>query len=526
MKIKLRPYQKDTVDNILSELEKVQKVLSVLPTGAGKSIVIGHLGNILEGRTLILTHRVEILKQNSEWLEKVGVLTSKRNTVSKKSKVVIAMVQTLFPRIKKHGIEYLGHFDNIILDEVHVQIFDKVYSQYDYKKLIGFTATPVLNKKRTILIDDVEFIEKVTLSESFDSLVEGVTVNELIDMGYLVRDVNITLNLPNFDKLKPSSSQPDGYTNQSLNEVYNNRVSLEVLEKAISDYCKGKKTLIFNSTTDSNIYVYNSLVELGLNVRMFDSVNSRETERLEIIEWYKESENAILIGTNVFTTGFNVPDVEVVIVNRATKSLALWIQMVGRGSRITDKLFKDTFTVLDLGQNILEHGIWSKERNWMEYFYPSPPKRKNKADMVSVWECPECYCFNLKGDLVCVDCGYKKSNTSGGMNKQDKIGTFEVVTQLPLPKAKTIIDYTVRSGKDANFAFKVLELRMLELFIHNHVTKQFYLERQDDFKARARNIYRPIYFAIIKSGLDGANKKLETQLLKMTNKIDKYYGIE
>ena len=90
----------------------------------------------------------EILNQNSEWLPNVSYLTAKDETLRYDAKIVIAMVQTAFARIKKYGTAYLGDFDNIILDEVQVLIFEKVFEQYNYKKLIGFTGTPVLNKKK------------------------------------------------------------------------------------------------------------------------------------------------------------------------------------------------------------------------------------------------------------------------------------------------------------------------------------------------------------------------------------------
>ena len=157
MQIKLRPYQQDTYDKIINELQNGTKRIAVaLPTGGGKSVVIGKLANELKGRTLILTHRVEILSQNAEWLKGAGILSAKENTVMYNSEIVIAMVQTAFARIKKYGIKYLGHFDNIILDEIQILIFEKVFDMYDFKRLIGFTATPVLNKKIYTTIDGVE----------------------------------------------------------------------------------------------------------------------------------------------------------------------------------------------------------------------------------------------------------------------------------------------------------------------------------------------------------------------------------
>ena len=93
--IKLRDYQEPFYQNILTELyeNNIDKVCAYLPTGGGKSVVIGKLANIgLKGRTLILTHRVEIFQQNSDWLNEVGLLSSDINTVRYNSQIIIAMV--------------------------------------------------------------------------------------------------------------------------------------------------------------------------------------------------------------------------------------------------------------------------------------------------------------------------------------------------------------------------------------------------------------------------------------------------
>ena len=534
MNINLYDYQQNLYDNILLCFEdiKITKVCGVLPTGGGKSALIGKFANELPGRNLILTHRIEILNQNSEWIDNCGLLASNVNTLRYDNKVVIAMVQTLFARIKKYGIEYIGKIDNIILDEVQILIFEKVFEKYKFKKLIGLTATPVLNKRKDTVIDDVEFTEPYTLSEIFDTLVQGLDTQDLIDKGKLVQDFNIALKLPDFDKLKESDSSPDGYTKKSLDEVYTNTASLNILWEAHSKYCKGKKTLIFNASTKINQFVYDLFKSKGLNVKMFDSVNKAEINpntqkkytRDEIVEWFENERDAILINTNVFTTGFNVTDVEVVVVNRATKSLSLWLQMVGRGSRITNKIYKDSFTVIDLGQNIHNHGIWSQRRDWKNYFFSPGPKRKRVVDLMDVWQCNFCDFFNLKGELICADCGNEKQDAVvNGEKRKTKDGELEIINEIPKPKAESIIRYTKSQNEGAAFAFNLLERRVIELFIHYKVSKDFYTNRKDDFQESIRKIYYPIYFAIIKSDLHGANRKLDKQINRLIVKIEKMY---
>lgn len=530
--IVLRDYQTKLYRDIAVACKTHKKVVAFLPTGGGKSILIGKLAEAMPGRTLILTHRIEILKQNAEKIKNVAILSSKENTMRYDTKVIVAMVQTLHARIERNGPKYLGQIDNILLDEVQVLIFEKVVRHYNPQWVIGFTGTPVLNKIKNVTIDGVDYTEPYTLSELFDTLVQGPDSQLLIDRGFLVQDYNITLTLPTIDLLVESNSNPDGYTSKSLNEVYSNTASLRILLEAYEKYGKGKKTLMFNANTKINKLIYKNFYDRGHNVKMFDSVNKTETNpatgkpytREEIIEWFRGEKDAILINTNVFTTGFDVDDVETVIVNRATKSLALWIQMVGRGSRITNKIYKDKFTVIDLGENISKHGVWSEKRDWNKYFYSPGLRPKNTMDMLSTWICDKCQAINVVGEIECFICGADKPDAvRNGKKLNGKEGTLTVVGSMPLPRAKSILDYTRRLNESSNFAFKLLENRILEMFIHYKIKKPYYEANKATFRKNVAKMYKPIYFAIIRARLKGSRKTLATQLKKMNSKIDKLY---
>lgn len=533
----LRDYQKIFYNKIINALKTNNKVCAALATGGGKSVIIGKLASDLPGRTLVLTHRVEILQQNSEWLKDGAVLTSKENTLKLSSKVVIAMVQTLYSRIEGFGIDYIGQFDNIILDEIHIDIFEKVFVRYKYKKLIGFTGTPVLNKKKYFELNGLEYVEPLTLSETFEVLVCGPTTRQLIELGYLVRDHNIVLDLPDFDKLRESERQPDGYTTKSLNDVYTNSASFNILRKAYAEHCNGKKTLIFNASNKISKFVYDRFKKLGLNVKIYDtsgnsSINSKTGKkytREEIVEWFKSERNAILVNTNVFTTGFNVTDVECVIVNRATKSLSLWIQMVGRGSRTTDRIFKDHFTVIDLGQNIYTHGIWSADRNWHDYFESPGPKLKQVNDMLDTWTCNNCGYINMKTDLNCISCGlsYKDANPVEIKKKKMKEGDLRVLGDLPPPRGNFIVEYAKARNEDTAFAYNLAERKIIELFQYYKVTPDFYKSKKDEFDKRVEDIFRPIYFAISRSKLPGnKRRKLSTFTNRIIDKVEKLMKYE
>lgn len=530
MELRLRNYQQDTHDKTIEALKSNDKVLVQLPTGAGKSINIGFLANHLKGRTLILCHRIEILNQNSEWINDVGVLTAsvKKNEPLKKNQRIISMSQTIHARFKKYNSDYVGKFDNVIIDEVHFEIFKKVYDQLNFKKLISYTATPILNKTETKLVDDIEFTRTKSFGSEYDVLVQGVSERELIDLGYLTEDMNIQLTPPNLEQLKNSNTNDDGYTSASLTEVFGSRTSVENVYKGYSKYAVGKKSMIFTPTTSTNLEVYNYFKEKGVNCRMFDSVNKSDLSRKETVEWFNSQKDAVLINTNVFTTGFDSKEVEVIILNRKTKSLSLLLQMMGRGSRVSDKIFKDRFLVIDLALNIETHGRWSKERDWSKYFKPQQWKKKQESDLLQVWECKKCGEYNLVGEVFnqeldrieCGGCGEPKP----ARKEPKKIkGKFVVLDDPPIPSATRIISYVKRTGGDGNMVFRLFKKQVVDLFIY-HTDEPHYIKNQGRYKQRIAALFRPVYFAVLNDKeLKGKNRRLNTELEGIYTKIDKIY---
>ena len=529
--ITLRPYQQTLYDEIQSTISKgFGKILVQAETGWGKSILIGKLANNLEGRTLILTHRIELLTQNAEWINDLGVLTAsvKKPIPLKANKNVIAMTQTAYARFNKFGYDYVGDFDNVIVDETHVDFFKQVYSGLSIKKLIGLTATPIIYKNEKKNVDGTEFARKLSLADDYEILLQGVSASDLIDLGYLTEDKYIRLTPPNLDKLKKSANNPDGFTPASMTEVFGSHASVKMVLKSYQEKSMGKKTIIFNPTTKVNVKVYDAFVKEGYGdlVKMYDSVNASSLSRDEIVAWYKNTEGAILLNVGVFTTGFNVPDIETIIYNKSTLSLSLWLQSCGRGSRVFKG--KTHFTVIDLGLNLERHGFWSADRDWNEYFKLHKWKAKLPGDNLNVWECKSCGSFNLKGTLYneeldrieCYSCNEPKPKSDTRDNHIN--GELEEVKVPRIPRAESIVAYGVHCGNDANISFRLLDRKIIDLF-HHHTDRLDYLNRRHKYIKRIYDIYRPCYFAIINSDLKGANRTLNTSIQKIIDKLDKHY---
>ena len=139
----------------------------------------------------------------------------------------------------------------------------------------------------------------------------------------------------------------------------------EKLLFAYEEVAVGNKTLIFNSGIDMSMRVEETFKKRGYKIRHLDSTFS-DKDRKEVLRWFKVTPDAILTSVGILTTGFDEPTVNTIILNRATRSLTLYHQMIGRGSRKLPK--KDQFKLIDLGNNVRRFGIWQDYINWQDAF--------------------------------------------------------------------------------------------------------------------------------------------------------------
>jgi len=155
------------------------------------------------------------------------------------------------------------------------------------------------------------------------------------------------------------------YTVKSSEELYSSDKMQNKLVYAYQQIAKGKKTLIFNNGIGTSRAVYHTFREAGINIRHLDSKMGKN-ERRDVLEWFRTTPDAVLTSVGILTTGFDEPTIKVIIMNRATRSLTLYFQMIGRGSRVLPD--KSTFEVIDMGNNALRFGQWSAEIDWYKIF--------------------------------------------------------------------------------------------------------------------------------------------------------------
>lgn len=361
----LYPYQEESIELIFNEMDKVEgeaNVLFQLPTGGGKTVIFSEISRQFIARSkrkvLILTHRVELLVQTSGALRSIGV---KNKIIDRDVKDLhdrgdydcyVAMVETLNNRLNENE-NYLVNIGLVIIDEAHYNSFRKLFKFFEKSSLLGVTATPLSSNRN------------LPLNENYQSLVVGHSISDLIQKGYLSNATTYTYNV-NLRSLKVG---PDGdYTIGSLDRLYSLYTMQDRLLAAYEERALGNKTLIFNSGIATSVRVYELFKNAGYKVKHLDSTFS-PVDRRETLEWFRETPDAILTSVGILTTGFDEPSVEAIIINRATRSLTLYHQMIGRGSRITDT--KSKFTIIDLGNNVQRLGLWQDFIDWSLIFkYP------------------------------------------------------------------------------------------------------------------------------------------------------------
>lgn len=543
----MKPYpdQQKSINDIFESFKIRQRQLFCLPTGGGKTAVFSFITKRFikeeNKKVLVLAHRDKLVNQTLETLRNIGV-TCESVVASKKklhhnSECYVGMVQTLKNRLRNDN-NFLKEIGLMILDEAHLDHFKEIFEYYPDAKILAVTATPVSLKKinftkchickkdyETITTccnyETYEYTRKFSYSEIYEHIILGQSISELIITDRLVRDINYEIGNLDRKSLKIDAKTGDFDTKET--DKYYGEFNVV---KNYEEICKDEKTIIFNSSTTTNLSTYNNFIEAGYtDVKMMDSINTKKSEREPILKWFKETPNAILLNCDVLTAGFDEPTIQAVIVNRATLSLSLWLQMVGRGGRVCKEIYKPHFKVIDGGGNIQEHGKWSDEVDWESIFYASNEKpRAKKEALEQTKQCSNCTAVIAKNAVECDFCGHIEIESNYVKVISEEVA--KLTDEIPLPNGRKIVQYCERVGKDKNFAWIVLQNQIIDLFIKHSVTFGMYSksEKNGRFEQSMRNIIKEPYSSIQGSELEGTNLRTKAYIInKIKNKLDKYY---
>jgi superfamily II DNA or RNA helicase len=391
--IKLRDYQQNGVDKIRRFFAKGKHAMFQAPTGSGKTVVFSYIAQHAASKgkkVLILTNRTELLTQTGGSLEQFGVdpylVRAGTKFLNFESDVFVAMCQTLRNRIKqpmwKNWIK--NQVDLVIIDEAHLQDYNYLFESglLDDKFVLGFSATPRRSgKMRQLALD-------------YDEIIDTVSVKDLIQSGSLVGDdyfgvTGADLNNMTFDKMKGDFAEGEMFSRFNSPTLYAGTV------KNWMDICEGSHTIVFCVNIEHVIHTCEEFQKNGIDARFLvskmtkpkepekdaqDGKWTQYTERMRLYDLYhssfgkwsgdrttminkfKNKDFPVLINAGILTTGFDCPSIETVIVNRATSSTTLWLQMIGRGSRTFKN--KTHFNLLDFGDNASRLGHYTSPQMW------------------------------------------------------------------------------------------------------------------------------------------------------------------
>ncbi|RZJ31990.1 MAG: DEAD/DEAH box helicase [Flavobacterium sp.] len=362
---KLYDYQQRDIESIFEHISSSPasaKLVYQLPTGGGKTVVFSEIAKrYIEqfGKSVaVLTHRKELCRQTSATLKSLGVKNKIISSETSDFKIdcgcYVAMVETLRNRIRSKKID-TGDVGLVIIDEAHHNSFRKLLENFKNAIVIGVTATP--------LSSDIT----KPMKRHYKSLITGESIAQLIDSGFLAAPQSFAYEVE-LNSLKTGIH--GDYTVSSSNELYSSPAMLGLLVKAYREHADGKKTLIFNNGIDTSMKVRDTFETEGIPIKHLDN-RTPDCERKEILQWFKKTKSAVLTSVSILTTGFDEPTIQAVILNRATTSITLYHQMVGRGARRLPS--KKTFSIIDLGNNIQRFGRWEEPVDW-NFVFENPAK--------------------------------------------------------------------------------------------------------------------------------------------------------
>lgn len=445
----LYDYQEEDLNTIFQFLDDNQdnsNLLYQLPTGGGKTVVFSEIAKRFIEKTkkkvVVLTHRIELSLQTSKMLKGFGVKNKIINSEVKEWQdqdeymCFVAMVETLNNRLQEEKIE-INNIGLVIIDEAHYNSFRKLFKFFENSVIIGVTATPLSSNI------------KLPMKDNYKKLIVGESIESLIQKKFLAK-----ANMYNYDvSLQTLKLGISGdYTVKSSDELYGNHSMLNKLVAAYSEIAKGTKTLIFNNGINTSRYVCETFKKAGYNIRHLDNKNNA-SERKEILQWFKETPDAILTSVSILTTGFDEPSVETIILNRATRSLTLYFQMIGRGSRYLPK--KEEFHVIDMGNNVARFGLWNAGIDWQEIFhfpdfYLENIKNDEDIEREFVYEMPA----DLRAEFaksVDIDfdikAEYKKSFANGEKSKLVLEKSIEQHAKICVENAEDVFDARILAKK-------------------------------------------------------------------------------
>ena len=370
--ITLRDYQQLAKEEIFSKWNRVDNILYQMPTGTGKTrlftsiirdISIWGLRHNINYRILIIAHRSELIEQSSRSLDKYrikhGVLAGTMKDKRDLTQVIqVASIQTITHPANQCLIDDLK-FDFIIIDEAHHAVANSYQKLWDYcpdAKKLGVTATPWR-------------MNNSGFAQIFDAYIPSMSIKDFIQKGWLATYQYYSIPtsselVKSIESIREFDIEGD-YKNSALVEVCDTSKIRAQLYDSYEKNVLGKKGIIYSISREHSEHICLQYRSRGVAIENIDSKTPAKV-REKVIQAFRNGEIDIIVNVDIFSEGFDCPDIEFIQLARPTKSLVKYIQQVGRGLR---KNGDKKCIILDNVGMYSRFGLPDEERDWESFFY-------------------------------------------------------------------------------------------------------------------------------------------------------------
>ena len=352
----LRDYQKEMIARIREVWNRHRSVMVQMPTGTGKTHVLATIVNNVvsggAGKVLVVAHRRELISQIRET---VGAFRSFASAQDDKI-IKVESIQTIARRIDS-TLNFIP--DLVIIDEAHhalAKTYRVLWEKWPQAKFLGLTATPCR-------------MNGTGFTDLFDVLITSWSVAKFIEKGILSAFESVSIPIDGeeqrlIDTLQKRGADGD-YLVKEMDEVLNKRPSIERLYRNMEQHAQDKKGIVYAISIGHarNIAEYYSLQ--GTKAVAIDS-RTPKMERKHLVEEFKTGSIQVLVNVDIFSEGFDCPDVEFVQMARPTLSLSKYLQQVGRGLRKSEG--KEKCMLIDSVGLFQVFGLPTQEWDWERMF--------------------------------------------------------------------------------------------------------------------------------------------------------------
>lgn len=370
--ITLRDYQQLAKEEIFGKWNRVDNILYQMPTGTGKTrlftsiirdISIWGLRHNINYRILIIAHRSELIEQSSRSLDKyrikhgvlAGTMKDKRDLTQA---IQVASIQTITHPANQCMIDDLK-FNFIIIDEAHHAVANSYQKLWEYcpeAKKLGVTATPWR-------------MNNSGFAQIFDAYIPSMSIKDFIQKGWLAtyQYYSIPINselVKSIELIREFDIEGD-YKNSALVEVCDTSRIRAQLYDSYEKNVLGKKGIIYSISREHSEHICLQYRSRGVAIENIDSKTPAKV-REKVIQAFRNGEIDIIVNVDIFSEGFDCPDIEFIQLARPTKSLVKYIQQVGRGLR---KNGDKKCIILDNVGMYSRFGLPDEERDWESFFY-------------------------------------------------------------------------------------------------------------------------------------------------------------